>query len=76
MTELEKLYIERLEKKIYTDGVSNQFLIELLKLCVDYLQLIRISKFSSISKKSEQSIRKYHQEKIITICDYQLIINN
>ena len=76
MNELEKLYIERLERKILTEGVSNEFLVSLLKLCEAYLQLTRVKKYSDEINKSTQGIRKYHSDKIVKICNYQLIINN
>lgn len=76
MNELEQLYLYRLENKIMSEGVSNEFLVSLLKLCEIYLQLTRVKKYSDEIKKTTQGIRKYQLDKIIKICNYQLVINN
>lgn len=76
MTEIEQQYIDRLERKIHTDGVTNDFLVSLLKLSETYLQLTRIKEYASQVNKSEQAIRRYDTNAIVKVCNYQLVINN
>lgn len=78
MTELEKMYLEKLEKRILEIGVSNVFLVSLLKLTVSYLSLERIKVFSKKYGISTQGIRKSKKYKnnIVKICNYQLIVDN
>lgn len=78
MSEIERIYLERLEKRILEKGVSNAFLVSLLKLSVSYLSLERIKIFSKKYNISTQGIRKSkkHKNNIVKICNYQLIIDN
>ena len=74
MTDKEIIIINRIEEIINVDGVSNDFLISMLKLCEQYLQLERVSKTAERENKTTQGIRKFRN--IVKICDYQLTINN
>ena len=76
MTDVEKSYLDRLENKIYSGDISNEFLVSLMKLSETYLGLIRIKDYAKEVGKTEQSIRRYHKNNIIKICNHQLIINN
>jgi hypothetical protein len=78
MTELEKMYLEKLEKRILEIGVSNEFLVSLLKLTELYLSLESINDFSKKYGITTQGIRKSnkHKKNIIKICNYQVIIDN
>lgn len=78
MTELEKMCLEKLEKRILEIGVSNEFLVSLLKLTELYLSLERINDFSKKYGITTQGIRKSnkHKKNIIKICNYQVIIDN
>lgn len=78
MTELEKMYLEKLEKRILEIGVSNVFLVSLLKLTELYLSLESINDFSKKYGITTQGIRKSnkHKKNIIKICNYQVIIDN
>lgn len=72
MTELEKMYLEKLEKRILEIGVSNVFLVSLLKLTELYLSLESINDFSKKYGITTQGIRKSnkHKKNIIKICNY------
>ena len=76
MKDIEQEYLQKLEKKIIETGVSNEFLVSLLKLSEQYLNLKRISEHAKETSKSPQGIRKFQKDKIITVCNYQLIIYN
>lgn len=78
MTELEKTYLEKLEKRILGIGVSTEFLVSLLKLTELYLSLESINDFSKKYGITTQGIRKSnkHKKNIIKICNYQVIIDN
>lgn len=76
MNELEQLYLERLENKIMSEGVSNEFLVSLLKLSCSYLNLQRVSDYSKKNKITTQGLRKYHKSKIIKISNMQFVIDN
>ena len=76
MSELEQEYLYKLEKRINDIGVSNDFLVSIMKLCETYLNLQRISVYSKENRKTPQGMRKYRKNNIIKICDYQLIIDN
>jgi len=76
MTEIEQEYLEKLEKRIYEKGISNDFLVSLLKLSENYLNLQRISHFAKENNKTTQGVRRFESNRIIKICKYQLIINN
>lgn len=74
MTQKEQNIINRIEEIILTEGVSNDFLVSMLKLCEQYLQLERVSKTAERENKTTQGIRKFRT--IVKICDYQFTINN
>ena len=74
MTQKEQNIINRIEEIITTDGVSNEFLVSLLKLSCEYLVLERVSETAKRENKTTQGIRKFRN--IVKICGYQLTINN
>jgi hypothetical protein len=76
MSELGQEYLQRLEKRVVEKGVSNEFLVSLLKLSETYLNLQRLSDYAKENNKTTQGLRRFKKDKIIKICDYQLIINN
>jgi hypothetical protein len=74
MTEREINIINRIEEIIHTEGASNDFLVSILKLSEQYLNLKRVSEMAEIKGHTTQWVRK--SDKVITICGYQLIPNN
>ena len=76
MTEYEQNILNRIEQLIHDGKLSNDFLVSNLKLSCDYLNLKRLSVYEKEYGKSTQGLRKHHKNKIIKICNYQLIIDN
>lgn len=74
MTQKEQNIINRIEEIITKEGISNEFLVSLLKLSEQYLQLERVSETAKREDKTTQGIRKFRN--IVKICGYQLTINN
>jgi hypothetical protein len=59
ITEKEKLMIERLDKLIYTNGVSKEFLIQLFELSGRYLNIKTISDYAKENKMSYNGVKKF-----------------
>jgi hypothetical protein len=74
MTEGEQLMLNIIAEITHNHGVSNEFLVSLLKLCEDYLNLQRVSDFAKENGVSTQGLRG--NKNIIKICNYQLITDN
>lgn len=74
MTPNEHNKITEIENFIFTNKITNEFLVSMLKLATDYLSLERVSDTAKRTGKTTQGIRKHRE--IIKICDYQLTINN
>jgi hypothetical protein len=74
MTPKEHNIINRIEEIIHKEGVSNDFLVSILKLSELYLNLKRVSEMAEIKGQTTQWLRK--SDKVVTICGYQLIPNN
>ena len=62
-TEKEKLMLERLEKLIYTKGVSNEFLIQIFELSGRYLNIQTISDYAKSSNMSYNGVKKFRNVK-------------
>lgn len=74
MTDFEQNKINEISKLIIDGKLSNEFLFSSLKLSEEYLNLKRVSTFAKENGKSTQGLRG--SKNIITICGYQLIIDN
>jgi hypothetical protein len=74
MTEYETNIINRIGDLIHKGKLTNDFLVSNLKLSADYLNLKRVSDYGKENKKTTQGLRG--SDKIIKICDYQLVIDN
>ena len=76
MTKYEQDILDRIEDLIRDKKLTNDFLVSNLQLSIDYLGLTRIEEYSKQIGKSNWGVRKYQSDKIIKVCNYQLIINN
>jgi len=76
LTEYERDVLNRLCDLIEQGRLTNNFIVANLQQSVLYLNLTRVEKYSKQIGKSNWGVRKYYKNKIIKICDYQLVINN
>jgi len=74
MIDEEKLMLQRLEKRINTESVSNEFLIELIQLSGTYLGLKTIPCYAKKYNMSYDGV-KYHK-KVIELLTVKYVIDN
>jgi hypothetical protein len=74
MTDYENDILNKIAQ-LYIDGkVSDDFMVSNLKQSAEMLNLNRLSDVEKLTGKSTQGLRKYHKDKIVSICGYQLFI--
>jgi hypothetical protein len=76
MTDYENNILNKIEELINEGKLSNTFLVLNLKLSCDYLNLQRISDYSKDNNITTQGVLRNRKNKIIKICNYNLIYNN
>ena len=73
MTEKEEDIIIRLEKYIYTKGVSNDFLVQLFELAGTYADIQTISDYANENNMSYNGVKKFR--KIKELFGVKFVIN-
>ena len=74
LSEKERLIKQRLEELFYSDEISNNGLVSIMKLCEELLALKRVSTYAKQNKISTQGARKFRNT--IKVCGYTLVIDN
>ena len=74
MNELEVEMLTKFERRVMENGVSNTFLVELIKSAGSFLNLETIPNYAKRTGKSYQGVKKFrHIEKIF---DVKFVIDN
>lgn len=74
MTEKEVVKLIEIEKYIYENNISNVFLIQLIELGFNYLNLKTIPQYAKDNNMSYNGVKKYR--KIIKIRNMKYVIDN
>jgi hypothetical protein len=74
MTEKEKDIINRLEKHIYKNGMSDEALVQLIELSAKYLNLLSITEYAKANNMSYNGVKKCRN--VITILNQKFVIDN
>lgn len=73
LTEKEKLMLVRLEKLIYTKGVSREFLVQVFELSGTYANIQTISNYAKQNNMSYNGVKNYRN--IIELFDTKFVID-
>ena len=74
LTEKEKDILQRLEKYIYQNKVSNEFQVQIIELAGSFLNLQTISNYSRDKNLSYNGVKKCRQ--IIELFKIKFVIDN
>ena len=74
MTDKEKLIINHIEKVITTEGVSNEFLIQLIELGGNYLNIATIADYAKKHNMSYNGVK--NNREIVEIFNVKFVIDN
>lgn len=74
MTEKEQYILNEIEKAIFEGQISNEFLVENIKLSAQYLGLKTIKQYANDNKITPQAV--YKAKKYIKLIDTKFIIDN
>lgn len=74
MTDSEKAMLNNLEKRIVEIGVSNEFLIENIKLNIQYLGLKTIMQYKKLYHKTYRGVKNHR--KIVNLFGKNFVIDN
>ena len=76
MTDFEANKINEIQNMIIEGKLSGAFLVANLQLSIDYLNLVRVKDYAKSINKSEWGVRRVYKNKIVKICNYQLVIDD
>jgi hypothetical protein len=74
MTEKEILALQKFEKFIFENDVSNDFLVQIIELAGGYLNLMTISDYAKSNKLSYNGVKKFRETK--EIFNVKFVIDN
>jgi len=74
MSDEENLMIQRLEKRIIENGVSNEFLVQNIILSGSYLNLKTIQKYAKDNKMTYRGVKNHR--KIVNLFGINFVIDN
>ena len=74
MTDTENIMIDRFCRRVETNGVSNEFLVQIIELAGSYLNLKTISAYAKENNMSYNGVKKYRQN--LKIFGVKFVIDN